>query len=141
MQPEDWENVGKYFQKNSSYDFWGNADALDYGIVYGLYNLRVYTKKPIYVHCGCEPRLAGGWHPKGLAVDIHIEGMSLIDQFIVASRFPVFRGIGVYPWWNNPGLHLDRRTYNPQGPRALWISTGNHVYREFDEQNLIKNVH
>jgi len=36
----------------------------------------------------------------------------VVDQFLVASRFDGFNGIGVYPWWKNKGLHLDDRPHS-----------------------------
>ena len=40
------------------------------------------------------------------AVDLRFESILLIDQYLAAERFP-FTGIGVYPLWRNPGLHLE----------------------------------
>ena len=40
------------------------------------------------------------------AVDLHFETISLINQYLSAERFP-FTGIGCYPLWRNPGLHLE----------------------------------
>jgi len=40
------------------------------------------------------------------AVDLHFEDVALIDQYLAAERFP-FTGIGCYPLWRNPGLHLE----------------------------------
>jgi hypothetical protein len=60
------------------------------------------------IHCAYEARETG-YHPHGVAVDGHIPGMSVVDQYLAAERFDDFNGIGVYPDWNNPGLHIDAR--------------------------------
>jgi len=78
-------------------------------LIYTLENLRKYVGRKVVVHCGYEERETNGYHPKKCAVDIHIEGLNVVDQFLVASRFDAFNGIGVYPYWNSPGLHLDTR--------------------------------
>ena len=70
--------------------------------------------KPIIIHSSYregDPR----YHGKGEAVDIHIKGISLLCAYALANESGLFGGIGVYPKWNNPGLHLDMR---PE--RARW---------------------
>ena len=93
---------------NFNPDEFGCVD-MDGVLIYTLQNLRKFVNKPISIHCGYEPRQTGGFHPKKCAVDLHIKGMNLIDQFLAASRFDTFNGIGVYLYWNSPGLHLDTR--------------------------------
>lgn len=114
----------KYFKPDEA---WGDPDKMDQYLLYTLEDLREYVKRPIVIHCGYQERVTGGFHPKGLAVDLHIDGMSLWEQFESAIRFP-FRGIGVYPKWNNPGLHLDMRPLSSGKPRALWACTSPGVY-------------
>lgn len=89
-------------------------------LVYTLQNLRNFVNRPIIVHCGYEPRGTGGYHPLKCAVDIHIERMNVIDQFLAATRFDAFNGIGVYPNWNSPGLHLDTRCLEKTRIDARW---------------------
>lgn len=114
----------KHFKRDEA---WGDPDRMDQYLLYTLEDLRGYINKPIHIHCGFEVR-QGGWHPKGLAVDLHIGEMSLWSQFLSALRFP-FRGIGVYPIWNSPGLHLDMRPLSSGQPRALWacVESGKYV--------------
>lgn len=106
-------------------DNWGDPSKMDYSVILGIEQLSEYTGKKVVIHCGYEKR-SSGFHPQGLAVDLHIEGMSLFDQFVVASRFLRFTGIGVYPWWNNPGLHVDCRPVGYR--RSYWASTAKGVY-------------
>ena len=125
MTDHDWACVAPYFRKDSKTDKWGNPYRIDTALVYGLFELRKLVGKPVHVHCGVEERYYG-YHPKGLAVDVHVEGMPLLDQYLMAERIPVFRGIGLYPWWNRPGLHLDRRPISSFEKR--WISFGKNKY-------------
>lgn len=111
MTNELWKEVAPYFRPFSTSDKWGHPERMDPTLVSELHALRVYVGKPIHIHCGWAARDTG-WHPLGCAVDIHIEGLSVIDQFLVASRFDAFNGIGVYGkdvWTRTPGIHLDTR--------------------------------
>jgi len=58
-------------------------------------------------------------HYEGRAVDLHFEGVHLFDQFLEATRFP-FTGIGVYPFWKKPGLHLDNRILKDRCGKRWW---------------------
>lgn len=48
------------------------------------------------------------------AVDLSCGDLELKEFLRLAQAFQfegqVFTGIGIYPYWNNPGLHLDLRT-------------------------------
>ncbi len=52
-------------------------------------------------------------HYTGCAADLHAihrksrSPVSVIDQFLVAEKLECFGGIGLYPQWRHPGLHLD----------------------------------
>jgi len=51
-------------------------------------------------------------HYIGKAADVHIDGLHVLDQYVLAERFDV-KGLGVYPkdvWTYTPGLHIDVRT-------------------------------
>ena len=76
-------------------------------------DLRAYIGYGIWVHesnpmksAAHEPDSA---HWEGRAIDGSCKHMPLWNFFLAASRFPSFTGIGVYPYWNNPGLHLEMR--------------------------------
>ena len=129
MTPADWRQVN-YFDTNEA---WGDHLKMDRRLIFELDDLRPYTKRPIIIHCGYELRKRGGQHPIGTAVDLHIENMSLFDQFIAALRFG-FVGIGVYPLWKHPGLHLDMRINVPH--RQLWGCIGSRQYVPIDKNFL-----
>lgn len=124
MTHDDWEKI-KYFTPDEK---WGDPKMMDQDLIFGLDRLREFIRLPIHIHCGYEKRVDGGWHPTGRAVDIHIEGLHPMEQFLAASRFSVFNGIGVYLWWTSPGLHLDTRPFTGIAYRAVWGSTAKKVY-------------
>lgn len=131
MTPADWRQIN-YFTVNEN---WGDPLQMDRRLIFELDIFRAYIKRRIVIHCGYElrkPRI-GGQHQIGTAVDLHIEDMSLFDQFIAALRFG-FVGIGVYPLWKHPGLHLDMRINVPH--RQLWGCIGSRQYVPIDENFL-----
>ncbi|MCP4627320.1 MAG: hypothetical protein GY850_27975 [bacterium] len=115
MTPEQWQRV-RYFNPGEK---WGDPERVDPELIFTLDAYRDFVGKPVHIHCGYIEQ-ATGYHSGGLAVDCHVVGLSVFDQFIAAQRFVAFRGIGLYPYWNNPGLHLDTRAKGRNKPRSLW---------------------
>ena len=133
MRKNDWEMI-THFNKNEN---WGDAHKMSLTLVYTLDRLRQYIGKPIVIHCGYELRDFGGQHPLGNAVDCHCIGMDLIEFFIAASRFTEFKGIGIYPNWENPGLHLDVRA---ELKRAQWGCEATKKYVPLNKEFLMKLI-
>jgi len=131
MTADDW----KYIIHFTVGEKWGDPEKMDPELIGCLDDLRAFCGNPIEIHCGWEERDTG-YHPSGKAVDLHIEGISLFDAFMISQRFPVFTGIGVYPWWHNPGLHLDTRPKLKNQPRSVWGSTGPKKYVGITQQFL-----
>lgn len=127
MRPVDWEQL-HFFDPGEK---WGQPDGMDWALLQALEQLRRECGHKVVIHCGKEPR-SRGWHPTGRAVDLHIEGLDLLSQWLAASRYPAFTGLGVYTWWHRPGLHLDTRPKAHQGPIARWGSTGPGLYVPLD---------
>lgn len=127
MTPKQWGTI-RFFSPHES---WGDPAKMDYVLLQELVRLRAYVDRKIIIHCGYDDRPTG-WHPKGRAVDLHIEGLHPMEQAIAASRFKNFSGLGVYLWWNSPGIHLDTRPLRYGEPRAVWGSTSAKVYVPFD---------
>lgn len=136
MIPEQWEEI-KYF--DPTVDNFGDSEKMDYELVLSLDAYRDFIKKPVIVHCGWENR-DKGYHPKGKAVDCHAEGVSVFEQFLTAIRFKSFRGIGVYPWWNKPGLHLDTRYRGKHDPISLWGSIAPGEYVKLTRQFMFQTI-
>ena len=123
MTKEDWRRVYGFSENEN----WGDPLKMAKSLIYALVALRKYVAKPIIIHCGWEHR-GSGWHPAGVAVDLHIPEMHVMDQFFAAERFDAFNGIGVYPFWNSPGLHLDVRPVGKLGEDSRWGCTENKKY-------------
>lgn len=102
MKVSEWKL--KYFKPS---EFKYPEKMSDELLIY-LDKLREVVDNPIIIHSDYRPN-DKGQHGLGLAVDIHIKNMHVIDQFLCAEKTGLFKGIGVYPTWNNPGLHLDIR--------------------------------
>lgn len=61
----------------------------------------------------------GEYHSQGLAIDFHVNNVSprrVLDTIITTG---LFGGIGWYPYWANPGFHIDGR---PVNERRYWCS-------------------
>lgn len=117
-------------------------------LVSRLEALREFVGKPIIIHEAFVPdssrnHAPGSQHYLGNAADLHIEGLSLIEMYLVAERFN-FTGVGLYgpDVWRNPGLHLDVRPLAEGQPGARWgckMVEGKRVYVPLDE-NFIKHI-
>ena len=73
-------------------------------------------------------------HYIGRAVDVNCTSCPLWEFFLAASRFK-FTGIGVYPHWNTPGLHLEIRE-DVSKPRKYWWRDANGSYRAISIYDL-----
>lgn len=131
----NWGAV-KYFTPDEN---WGDVSKINPRLVYLLNTLRDFVKKPIRIHrYAYEPR-DKGQHPLGNAADMHIEDMHIMDQFFAASRFN-FTGIGAYPNWNNPGLHVDCRPLEIYQPTARWMCLKAGEYLPLDWKTIQAEV-
>jgi len=107
MTKEEWQEI-EYFSPTEN---WGDPGKMDFRLICRLDLLREYIGVPIYIHCGTQGKhLAKSYHYMDpcKAVDCSCEDISLLDFYLSAERF-VFGGIGIYPYWKRPGLHLDIR--------------------------------
>lgn len=133
MQEIDWKKV-KYFSKEEN---WGDWTKMNTELILGLDCLRDFIGKPINIHCGYEERTGLSYHNYGKAIDCSCKDMNVVDFFLAASRFTVFTGIGIYPYWNKPGFHLDVRPLNKF--RSLWASTTKGKYQPITSE-LLKTI-
>ena len=77
-----------------------------------------------------------GQHPKGRAVDIVFYerkpgDVDVLTQFFFALRFNGLMGVGFYPFWNTPGIHVDTRQNVKY--KALWWLDKDGKYKSPDE--------
>lgn len=86
-----------------------------------------------------------GWHGRGKAVDCVIryrdtrQPVPIVKQFIIASRF-LWGGIGFYPYWKDPGLHLDTRPMFRFDRRALWWRDQHGTYHYSVEDDILRHL-
>lgn len=75
-------------------------------------------------------------HGRGRAVDGHFEMhgfvLPVIEQFIMAARYQ-WSGIGLYPYWNYPGIHVDLMPLTLLARRRLWWKDDNGAYRRIED--------
>jgi len=121
MTEEDWERI-THFRPSEKWGDWRKVAAR---LIYCLDLLRTAAGRPIIVHCAYETEghTAGSYHYLGMAADIHIVGLHVVDQFLLASRLPDFGGIGAYPYWAAPGIHVDIGQ-----PGRRWARDANGTY-------------
>jgi len=134
MIAEDWKRV-RHFTPDEA---WGDRRRVHRNLVFLLDAFRAFIGRPVVIHNAYAQNghTDESYHYRGMAVDLHVEGLSVFDQFIEATRFE-FGGIGVYPFWNNPGLHLDIRPRSGAfAPEARWMRTKAGVYVPLTWQNL-----
>ena len=95
----------------------------------------------IYVNADYAPgkgHSAGSRHYFGDAFDISIingktgRPLPLMEQFIMALRY-CWTGVGFYPYWTRPGVHVDRRPLTIFGRRAMWWRDKNGKYQSIGD--------
>lgn len=112
----------RYFSDSGDPGFNGISN-MNHGLMLMLDEFRHQLKHPLYINSGFRPNgRKKSKHYRGLAVDIVCPSMKLKDFHHAALKFQhydlyylkeygypykSFDGIGLYPFWNTPGLHLD----------------------------------
>lgn len=137
MTNDEWQQVeasGKFRRS----EFKDNPMKLDRSLVYKLLNMRIEAGKPFNIHCAWtdgKGHSPNSRHYLGKACDLDIADASLAYQVQLAFRHG-FKGIGVYPNWNKPGIHVDIR----EGASTYWIEqvkgSGNYTYYASVEELL-----
>jgi hypothetical protein len=95
------------------------AVSMSLGFMLKLEAMRSQLGSPFVIHRNGGFAVAGhadnSLHYAGLAADLHIcapgtrEPRDVVEQALLAWKWS-FLSIGIYPFWNQPGLHLDDRT-------------------------------
>lgn len=119
----DWSKV-RFFEP---WEFLGYADEMSPLLIYSLDALRKFVGRPIRINNAFRPG-DNGTHGRGEAADIVITGLHVVDQFLMAERTRLFAGIGCYPHWNRPGLHLDVRALQPNQHGPRWARNAAGIY-------------
>ena len=117
MTADLWREI-EFFHEGEN---WGEPMKMEYELLVELDGLRRFLGKPVTIHEGyaTSGHATNSAHYWGGAADLHVEGLPLLDQYLAAERFR-FTGIGLYPHWNRPGLHLDVRRRVAGDPEARW---------------------
>ena len=116
MTKEQWQRIEHFSPKEN----WGDPYKMDFRLISRLDLLREYIGVPIYIHYGTQGKhSAKSYHYTDpcKATDCFCRDISLLDFYLSAEKFS-FGGIGIYPYWVRPGLHLDMRDLNY--PTARW---------------------
>jgi hypothetical protein len=103
---------------------------------------RVRGEDPIFIriHDDVSPRPdnPGSYHPQAMAVDFSIwnktthEPLDAWEQFLLCRLYP-WGGLGLYPFWNNPGCHGDIRPLSIYQPFATWWRDEDGKYLAVEE--------
>jgi hypothetical protein len=133
FQMTDWSLV-KFFSP-TEFNF---PERMEARLIYNLDKLRKLAGKAIRINDSYRLN-DNKQHGLGKAVDIVIEGMHWLDQYILVERSGLFTGIGAYPYWNTPGVHADIRDLLPGEPGARWARNAAGVYVSFDA-NFIRSA-
>lgn len=104
-------------------------------LIYSLDKLRKQAGSPIIVNSDYREG-DSGQHGQGKAVDIVISGMNVVDQFLLAEKSRMFSGIGLYPFWNRPGIHVDVRELQLGEPAARWLRNAAGFYVAITQKQL-----
>ena len=134
MLKTDWTKV-RHFKKSEN---WGDPDKMNPLLIYSLDALRELAHSIIIINRGYCPNDPGSTHKDGDAADVVITGFSVMDQFLLAEKTRLFSGIGVYPFWNRPGLHLDVRQLRANQHAPRWGRNAAGVYVALDAKFLIE---
>ena len=136
MTEEDWRLVVNFNSPSDRKRI--GADDMCKELMLKVQGMREYANVPIIIHCGYE--LSGhspdSQHYKKKALDLHMVGLSLADQFLIATRFN-FGGLGAYPYWNSPGLHVDTRIIPPGKKANRWWRDKDGSYKSIRPSDVL----
>lgn len=134
MTQHEWNQI-EFFSPDEK---WGDPTKMSFQLLRLLDALRRYCGLEILIHNGyaTEGHSEHSQHYVGRAADLHIQGLTLINQYILAEQFD-FSGIGLYPFWNNPGLHLDVRPVKIHSPYSRWVRLQDR-YATLNEHTLLR---
>ena len=122
-----WNNL-QYFKKTEN---WGDPDKMNPEFLILLDNIRDIIGYPISINCGYSTNghATKSQHYLGNAVDFVVLGVSMqvayeliidaLDELGMNDKV----GLGVYPFWNTQGFHIDLR-----GNKARWSRAASGKY-------------
>lgn len=135
MTEKDWVDI-KYFKKSE----FNNPDLMQRSTVFLIDEFREFVGASIIINDDARIGSGKSQHYFGKAVDIVIVGLNVLDQYLMAEKFGKFKGIGIYPHWNRPGLHLDNRGGDPGRWLAYKSDDGKQRYTALNSENIKRYV-
>lgn len=154
----NWDNVPNGVLKKSEFAprDWStgklvNVDNLNWDmhsvLIGNLFDLRILSGYRLIVHpnggfslsghTNDPPSLHYGWQGDNLgrATDFHLEKIKgkpipIIEQAVLTFKYTNNCSIGMYPYWNSPGLHVDYREGTGKKPMVWYRDRGGlyHFY-------------
>ena len=121
MTPGQWKEFAPYFSAQEC------GEGMDYHFMRDVLELRNELRAPMVVHVGFSRsgHAADSYHYKGLALDFHVPNAAPRHILSVIDALGHFGGVGFYPWWNNPGFHIDHRPFDKY---QRWLSPKEGLY-------------
>ena len=106
-----------------------------------LDEMRSVAGVPFVIHSSYEltGHAAESQHGDGSAIDGHFLAMGVIEQYLFAEQFNP-PGLGFYPFWNRPGIHLDVRPLAPYKKAARWWRDQQGKYQKITVAALKKFI-
>ena len=75
----------------------------------------------------------GSLHYKGMAIDGHFKDVNLSISAMLLMKYG-FKGVGLYPQWNNKGFHADIRNTDTVTTWVHYDSDYQYEWQFFEEQ-------
>lgn len=114
----------------------GHLKGVNVELISKLSALNIRSGGRLFIHRLYDPSASSrSQHFHGTAADVHIEGLSVIDQYLMAERIN-FGGVGVYGkdvWTRTPGLHVDVRSDFPTAKWGCKLTNGRKDYVALDQ--------
>lgn len=103
---------------------------MDQDLMFKLDTMRTWVGRPFIIHVSyaTEGHSEDSTHYYGKAVDGHFEGLTIAEQYVYAEAFN-WQGLGVYPYWHKPGIHVDNRLIGPTEKAARWWRDRDGTYK------------
>ena len=135
MTDKDWLKI-KHFDKNE----FKHPEIMQKSIVFLADGFRSYTGLPTLINDDGRIGTGTSQHFLGKALDIVVVGLDVLDQYLLAEKYQKFKGIGIYPCWNRPGLHVDDRDGAPARWLAYKSGDGRQLYTKLNSENIKRYV-
>lgn len=125
MTNEDWGKL-KFFD---AFEF-ETPEEMEQEVVFLLDAIRAVAGAPFRVHesFSLTGHETNSLHKIGGAIDGHFEGLGVIEQYLLCEQFRP-AGLGFYPFWSPPGIHIDSRSLMPYQKAARWWRDAGGIYR------------